>query len=69
MLAPSDQLIDRLTQLELCSSADIVACEPLVRKLCDGLPDFESVWLDALVQRRILTPWQAAAAPNLNFQT
>ena len=30
-----------------------------VRRLCHDLPDFDSVWLDALVQQRFLTAWQA----------
>ncbi len=34
-------------------------CEPYVRRLCHDLPDFDSVWLDALVQQRFLTAWQA----------
>jgi hypothetical protein len=30
-----------------------------VRELAGDLPDFDSVWLDALVRRRLLTAWQA----------
>ncbi|MEZ6061830.1 MAG: protein kinase [Planctomycetaceae bacterium] len=60
MPAPSDNLIRQLTEWRLCSRQDIDACEPIVRRLCHDLPDFDSVWLDALVQRRILTPWQAS---------
>ena len=56
---PSDNLIEQLKKLKLCSKADVEACEPIVRRLCHDLPDFDSVWLDALVQRRTLTPWQA----------
>lgn len=34
-------------------------CEPLVRRLAGDLPDFDTVWLDAFVQQRLITPWQA----------
>lgn len=57
---PSDNLLQQLRNLKLCSKADVEACEPIVRRLCHDLPDFDSVWLDALVQRKTLTPWQAS---------
>ncbi len=60
MPSPSDNLVHQLIESQLCSRQDIDACEPIVRRLCHDLPDFDSVWLDALVQRRILTPWQAS---------
>lgn len=63
---PSDNLIEQLKKLKLCSKADVEACEPIVRRLCHDLPDFDSVWLDALVQRRTLTPWQAARLQSNN---
>ncbi len=59
MRTPSDRLIQILTQQRLCTRAELVLCEPHVRRLCHDLPDFDSVWLDALVQRRFLTSWQA----------
>ncbi|MGV2334569.1 MAG UNVERIFIED_CONTAM: hypothetical protein LVR18_10805 [Planctomycetaceae bacterium] len=31
-----------------------------MRELARELPDFDSVWLDAMVQRQLLTPWQAS---------
>jgi serine/threonine protein kinase len=69
MPSPSDKLVTRLTELQLCTRADILACESIVRELCDDLPDFDSVWLDALVQTRILTPWQVATlqSPRADF--
>ena len=59
MRSPSERLIKTLTASGLCSRAEIEQCEPLVRGLCQDLPDFDSVWLDALVQQNSLTPWQA----------
>ncbi|MEZ6132575.1 MAG: protein kinase [Planctomycetaceae bacterium] len=59
MRQPSDKLMCLLTELKLCSVADLEACEPRVRRLCHDLPDFDSVWIDALVQQQTLTPWQA----------
>lgn len=57
---PSDNLIQQLRELKLCSKADVEACEPIVSSLCNDLPDFDSVWLDALTQQRSITPWQAS---------
>jgi len=59
MRTPSDRLIEILTDQLLCSKAELIHCEPYVRRLCHDLPDFDSVWLDALVQQRFLTAWQA----------
>lgn len=59
MRTPSDRLIQILTDQKLCTRAELVHVEPSVRRLCHDLPDFDSVWLDALVQQRFLTAWQA----------
>ncbi len=58
MRTPSDKLTELLTGLQLCAPYELATCEKRVRRLCHDLPDFDSVWLDALVQQRILTPWQ-----------
>ncbi|MDG1893880.1 MAG: protein kinase [Fuerstiella sp.] len=59
MRSPSDKLLHLLSELQLCDIKEVSACEPTVRLLCRDLPDFDSVWIDALAQRRVLTPWQA----------
>jgi hypothetical protein len=59
MRRPSEKLAQQLSVCGLCAPEDLAACEPLVRQLCKDLPDFDSVWLDALVRQRVLTPWQA----------
>ena len=59
MRTPSDRLTKILTEQNLCTKAELALCEPYVRRLCHDLPDFDSVWLDALVQQRFLTAWQA----------
>ncbi len=59
MRTPSDQLIRLLADQKLCTRAELAHCEPYVRRLCHDLPDFDSIWLDALVQQRFLTAWQA----------
>ena len=59
MRSPSERLSQILTQTGLCSRTELEHCEPIVRRLSHDLPDFDSVWLDALVQQRYLTPWQA----------
>ena len=50
---------DRLLALKLCRPADLEACQASIRRMYQGLPEFESVWLDALVQLRVITPWQS----------
>ncbi|MCA9058560.1 MAG: hypothetical protein KDA85_08675, partial [Planctomycetaceae bacterium] len=59
MRMPSKQLMERLERFGLCSRADVRACEPLVARMCSDLPDFDSIWLDALVQEKLLTRYQA----------
>ena len=59
MRTPSDRLTQILTDQNLCTRSELVLCERYVRRLCHELPDFDSVWLDALVQQRFLTAWQA----------
>ncbi|MEJ7592510.1 MAG: protein kinase [Planctomycetaceae bacterium] len=59
MRTPSDRLTKILADQNLCTKAELVLCEPYVKRLCHDLPDFDSVWLDALVQQRFLTAWQA----------
>ena len=56
---PSRRLQQILLGLELCSPRDLRRCASRVKTLSAGLPAFDSVWLDALVQRRVLTSWQA----------
>ena len=57
--SPSNRLTGLLADLAPGSCARWQDCEGTVRELAGDLPDFDSVWLDALVQRRLLTPWQA----------
>ena len=48
-----------LLSKKLCSARDLRRCASRVRHLTFDLPGFDSVWLDALVQRRVLTSFQA----------
>lgn len=57
---PSDRLPGLLRDQGLGEYAHWSDCEAIVRDLARDLPDFDSVWLDALVQRQLLTPWQAS---------
>jgi hypothetical protein len=59
MRSPSERLTRILAETGLCTHEELKHCEPIVRRLSHDLPDFDSVWLDALVQSRLLTPWQA----------
>jgi serine/threonine-protein kinase len=57
---PPQTLVSLLARLNLASAAQVRAAAPRVRRLAGELPDFESVWVDALQQARLLTPLQAA---------
>jgi serine/threonine protein kinase len=57
---PSDELVRTLTELQLCRSSDFRRARGRVRRLASDLPAFDSVWIDSLVQLRLLTPYQAA---------
>lgn len=57
---PSDRLPRLLRDQGMGEYARWSDCETIVRDLARDLPDFDSVWLDALVQRQLLTPWQAS---------
>ncbi|MFO1096190.1 MAG: protein kinase [Planctomycetaceae bacterium] len=56
---PSPQLVARLTGSGLCRHRDLRRSRARVRRLARDVPAFESVWLDALVQSRVLTAFQA----------
>jgi hypothetical protein len=56
---PSRQLLELLSRYALATPADIRRCRGQVRRLAHDLPTFDSVWIDALTQSRVLTPFQA----------
>lgn len=58
---PSKQLQNVLFGQKLCTPGDVRRCSSRVRRLSRDLPTFDSVWLDALVQSRVLTAYQAQA--------
>ncbi|MEZ6047981.1 MAG: protein kinase [Planctomycetaceae bacterium] len=55
---PSQKLMHQLTELQLCTSADLRRARGRVKRLARDLPAFDSIWLDALVQTGTLTPFQ-----------
>lgn len=59
MRTPSENLRLKLQNLGLCTQAQLASCQKEVERLCDGLPEFDSVWLDVLVQKQILSRFQA----------
>lgn len=59
MRKPSENLQKQLFELGLCSKAQLASCQKQVDRLSDGLPQFDTVWLDVLVQKRILSRFQA----------
>lgn len=52
-------LVNLLERLELADAARVARVERRARRLARGLPLFESVWIDALVQDGVLTLYQA----------
>ncbi|WP_010586124.1 serine/threonine protein kinase [Schlesneria paludicola] len=56
---PSHELVRQLSELQLCNSGDLRRARGRVRRLSFDLPAFDSVWIDSLVQLRLLTPYQA----------
>ena len=57
---PSQNLVELLTRLKLATAEQLQSVTARVRRLAGNLPDFESIWVDALAQARILSPMQAA---------
>jgi serine/threonine protein kinase len=58
---PSKELLRRLEDLGLADERRVLGCRRGVRHLARDLPIFDSVWIDALVQERVLTPYQGRA--------
>jgi hypothetical protein len=57
--APPAALVDLLATLGLATARQVRGARGRVRRL-GGAPQFDSLWVDALAQSRLLTPWQAA---------
>jgi serine/threonine-protein kinase len=57
---PPAALVATLERLGLATAQQIARMGRRVRRLARDLPRFESVWVDALLQARILTSFQAA---------
>lgn len=56
---PSEELLRRLQSAKLCKPSDLRRARRIVNRLARDLPAFDSVWIDALVQLRVITPYQA----------
>jgi serine/threonine protein kinase len=56
---PSRELSQRLAEWRLCTPHDVARCRSTVKRLSRDLPAFDSVWIDALSQSRLLTPYQS----------
>ena len=57
---PPEKLAALLERLKLTPRRQLQAMRRHARRLARDLPLFESVWIDALAQARLLTPFQAA---------
>jgi len=56
---PPANLVERLQRLHLATPAQVASAGARVRRLAGDLLEFESVWIDALAQAKVITPWQA----------
>ncbi len=52
-------LVNLLEHLQLADRSQIEHVAPRVRRLAGEFPDFDSVWVDALLQARVISPFQA----------
>ncbi len=60
MLEPlSPRMKELLLTHGLCAASDLRRCRRKVKRLTSDLPAFDSVWIDALVSQKSLTPFQA----------
>ncbi len=59
MEPPSELLQRLLDECGLCGPKELRRCRGRVRRLARDLPAFDSVWIDALLQSRLLTGYQA----------
>jgi len=57
---PPASLVERLQRLHLATPAQVASAAARVRRLAGELLEFESVWIDALAQSKVITPWQAS---------
>lgn len=57
---PPSELMELLRELGLATPVQVAGVQGRVRHLARELPDFQSVWIDALAQARLISPMQAA---------
>jgi eukaryotic-like serine/threonine-protein kinase len=57
---PSESLIELLARLRLATPGQVESQAADVRRLAGDLPLLDVVWLDSLVQARLITPYQAS---------
>ena len=57
---PPVELVATLERLGVASGELVARMGRRVGRLAKDLPRFDSVWIDALAQARVLTPFQAA---------
>ncbi len=56
---PTPNLVRTLHELQICTPTELRRCRSHVKRLARELPDFDSVWIDVLVQQGALTGFQA----------
>jgi len=59
MESPSVEFVRKLSELKLFPIDELHRCRSRVKRLASGLPLVDSLWVDALVEAKQLTPFQA----------
>src|SRR5438128_2366725 len=57
---PPAELVDLLSRLHLGTAEEVQSACGVARRLAGDLPLLDCVWIDALVQQRLLTHYQAS---------
>ncbi len=66
MDAPSAELTHLLNELRLATPRDVERCRRWVKQRSKGLPTFDSIWIDALIRFKKITPFQGQLLERQN---
>lgn len=64
----SQELKTGLLTLGLANDRDLLRCRSQVRRLANGLPSFDSVWIDVLVRQKMISNYQGDLLANSRWQ-
>lgn len=64
----SEELKTGLLTLGLANDRDLLRCRSQVRRLANGLPSFDSLWIDVLVRQKMVSNYQGDLLANARWQ-